>query len=192
MPGRKPGTVFQFKIVLEGTKPPVWRRIQLPAGCTFWDLHVAIQDSMGWQDYHLHQFTVRHPVKGVGRIGIPSSDGEDFGEPPLPGWKETVSGWLTPEHCSMDYEYDFGDGWQHKVIFEGPIERQKGVRYPRCDEGARACPPEDCGGIPGYQEICDGKSEFQDSYKDYNPDRFDPGKIRFSNPARRLWMALSG
>jgi len=110
MAPRKQVPLFQFKIVLEGAVPPVWRRIQIPADCTFRDLHVAVQDSMGWSDCRLHEFTARHPVEGVGRIGIPSPDGDDFGEPPLPGWKEKVSGWLTLERNTAMYEYDFGDG----------------------------------------------------------------------------------
>ena len=191
MAPRKQAPVFQFKIILEGTSPPVWRRIQIPADCTFWDLHVAIQDAMGWLDYHLHLFTVQHPVKGVGEIGIPSDEDDGFGRPVLPGWKENVSGWLTPEHNSADYEYDFGDGWRHQVIFEKALPREKGAKYPRCIDGKRACPPEDCGGIPGYQQICRGKSEFQDQFADYDPDAFDPGKVRFDDPKKRFKTMMS-
>jgi len=186
-----PGGVLQFKIVLEEVSPPVWRRILLPAGCTFWDLHVAIQDAMGWSDYHLHEYTVRHPVKGVGRIGIPSPDGDDFGEPPLPGWKEKVTGWLAPKRNTASYEYDFGDGWVHKVTLEKVLPRERGARYPRCIGGARACPPEDCGGPPGYMDICRGKSDYQEAYSDFDPAAFDPRKVRFSDPARRLRLAQS-
>ena len=67
--------VYQFKITLKGIKPPIWRRIQVPENYTFWDLHVAIQDSMGWEDYHLHEFEILDPSKGLKvNIGIPPGE----------------------------------------------------------------------------------------------------------------------
>ncbi len=64
---------YQFKITLKGIKPPIWRRIQVPETYTFWDLHVAIQDAMGWEDYHLHKFEMRHSSTGENvRIGTPN------------------------------------------------------------------------------------------------------------------------
>ena len=61
---RGSGKVYQFKITLRYIEPPIWRRIQVPGTYTFWDLHVAIQDAMGWEDYHLHEFVMRHPKMG--------------------------------------------------------------------------------------------------------------------------------
>jgi hypothetical protein len=69
--------VYQFKITLQGIKPPVWRRIQVPETYSFWDLHVALQDAMGWQDGHLHDFTIRNPgTRRKEQIGIPDEDFE--------------------------------------------------------------------------------------------------------------------
>ena len=78
--------VYQFKITLQETKPPIWRRIQVPETYTFWDLHIAIQDAMGWNDYHLHEFDVKKPgLRNEVRIGIPERDLDtEF----LPGWKQ--------------------------------------------------------------------------------------------------------
>lgn len=81
--------VYQFKIALEGISPPIWRRIQVPETYTFWDLHVAIQDAMGWLDYHLHEFEVPVPSTGTKvKIGIPD---EEFGRQILPGWGEKIT-----------------------------------------------------------------------------------------------------
>ena len=84
---------MQFKVHLRGSKPLIWRRFEVPASYNFWDLHVAIQDAMGWQDYHLHAFRVRNPVTGdVEEIGIPDEDRFE-GEPDfLPGWEVPVAG----------------------------------------------------------------------------------------------------
>ena len=89
-----------------------------------------------------------------------------------------------------EYTYDFGDDWEHIVTLEKILPRDKGVEYPRCFQGKRACPPEDCGGIWGYEEICQGKSEFQDYYKDFDSEYFDVNKVHFDNPEKRWKMAF--
>jgi len=105
--------IYQFKITLKGIKPPIWRRIQVPETYTFWDLHVAIQDSMGWSDYHLHQFEILDP--SIGKkvlIGIPD-DENDWLIKTLPDWKQKISRYFSMENSKANYEYDFGDGWEH-------------------------------------------------------------------------------
>ncbi|MCD4766432.1 MAG: plasmid pRiA4b ORF-3 family protein [Methanosarcinales archaeon] len=83
--------VYQFKITLKDSKPPIWRRIQVPETYTLWDLHVAIQDAMYWMDYHLHRFEVIDPSTGMKmKIGIPEEEFGEYGETP-PGWKEKGS-----------------------------------------------------------------------------------------------------
>ena len=144
--------VYQFHIKLLGIEPMIWRRIQVPAKFSFWDLHVAIQDSMGWLDYHLHAYRVRQKYKKKPiEIGIPQDewDGEDV----IPGWEVTISDYFTELGQTMEYEYDFGDGWEHELLFEGILLKEKDASYPRCIDGARACPPEDCGSIPGYYNL---------------------------------------
>ena len=180
--------VYQFKITLKDTNPPVWRRIQAPANYTFWDLHVAVQDAMGWSDYHLHEFTLKNPSTGLDSdIGIPDEEG-DFEDNMLAGWKLKISEWFSLENNKADYMYDFGDGWEHEIILEKILPREKGVKYPRCIDGKRACPPEDCGSYPGYEDICSGKHEFQEEYKDFNPEYFDPEEVDFDDPRKRLKM----
>ena len=111
--------ILQFKVTLLGIKPPIWRRIQVPCTYSFWDLHVAIQDAMGWLDYHLHQFSVRVPgSRKPILIGIPDENG--FLDDPeiLPGWELPVARFITLADRRTKYDYDFGDGWEHSVILE--------------------------------------------------------------------------
>src|SRR5580658_3009667 len=113
------------------TNPLVWRRIEVPANYSFWDLHVAIQDSMGWQDYHLHEFRCPQFARsGIRTIGIP--DDEGFEKPAAPGWAIPIDVY-TRGYSSLPFEYvyDFGDNWQHLVAFENQYRAKEGVHYPR-------------------------------------------------------------
>ncbi len=187
--------VLQFYIALRGIEPKIWRRIQVPLDYNFWDLHVAIQDAMGWQDYHLHHFE----IKGKGkrkevRIGIPDFEGS--GELPevFPGWEIAVIAYFNALGVEAVYEYDYGDGWLHTVKLEGYIFREKGIQYPICIDGKNACPPEDCGGVDGYynliQVLSDPNHEdYEDmtiwAGKDWDPKQFDPAKLTFDNSYKR-------
>ena len=167
----------------------------MPENYTFWDLHVAIQDSMGWWDSHLHSFTLKNPVTGEKEeIGIPSDDFFDEMSM-LPGWKEKISKWFTAENKKAEYAYDFGDGWSHEVKLEKILPREEKVKYPRCIEGKRACPPEDCGGIGGYDNLLEiisnpAHEEYEEMMEwlggRYDPEAFDPAQAKFDNPKERL------
>jgi hypothetical protein len=141
--------LFQFKITLRGTEPPVWRRIQV-LDDTLDKLHEHIQTAMGWTNSHLHHFFIRGQ-----RYGDPELIQEDFEPSDALDSTKTLLGAVLPADgapLSFEYEYDFGDGWMHDVLFEGSLPEQPGVLYPQCLEGARACPPEDVGGIDGYAD----------------------------------------
>jgi len=173
--------LYQFKITLLESQPPIWRRIQVK-NCTLDKLHEHIQTAMGWTNSHLHQFEI---------------DGERYGDPELldDGFEDfhcvdstvTKISEIIPKdgkRFKFTYEYDFGDDWQHEVIFEGCLRAEKGQRYPLCVEGQRACPPEDVGGVWGYAEfleaIADPKHEQHDDFLewagDFDPEEFDAGK----------------
>lgn len=195
---KKYDQVYQFKITLKGTKPPIWRRIQVPETYTFWDLHVAIQDAMGWEDYHLHEFVFTLPIMNIKvRIGIPMED--DFDETILPDWDQKIADYFSSETPKAEYTYDFGDGWQHDIILEKILPREGGVIYPRCVDGKRACPPEDCGGIGGYAEfleaIGDPANERHEDMLDwvggsFDPEDFNPSEVKFDDPAKRFKIAF--
>ena len=197
-----PRQVHQFLIVLTGTDPLVWRRIQVPERYSFWDLHVAIQDAMGWLDYHLHEFRLLDAAEEqVVSIGIPSDEDPEEREV-LPGWEVRLSrffarrSWHAP-HAT--YAYDFGDEWEHVVVHEGMEPAEDSLSYPRCTAGARRCAPEDCGGVHGYalfmQRIANPDHPEQHSALEwagggYDPDAFDPGAVVFDDPRKRWKKAF--
>ena len=144
-------TVFQFKITLLETKPPVWRRIQVE-DCTLDKLHEHIQTAMGWTNSHLHRFVINGIIHGDPELLY---DGWVDEERPINSRRLKI-GKIVPksgQRLKFKYEYDFGDGWQHEILFEGRPTKAAGTRYPLCLEGERACPPEDVGGVWGYEEF---------------------------------------
>ncbi|MFH1251576.1 MAG: plasmid pRiA4b ORF-3 family protein [bacterium] len=188
--------VYQIKITLKDIDPPVWRRIIVPDSYSFWDLHCAIQDALGWWDYHLHEFRI--PLKALGiveRIGLPFDDDFDDEPGPKPGWQLRISDYLMEVGERMEYEYDFGDCWRHEILLEGILLREKGQKYPQCIGGERACPPEDCGGVSGYYNLLEimADSKHQE-YKDtvcwlgepFDLEHFNPEEVKFTRPGSRL------
>ena len=198
---RKRNTL-QFKVTLADVTPAVWRRIEVPASYSFWDLHVAVQDAMGWLDYHLHMFRVPNPTSGtIDEIGIPDEDGFEDDPVCLAGWEVPVVEYFDAVGTCCMYEYDFGDGWVHEIELEAIGKRQSGRKYPRCLDGQRRCPPEDCGGPSGYAEflatIADPNHEEYASTLEwaggsFDPEKFAPGQVRFDNPQKRWQIAFGG
>jgi hypothetical protein len=192
--------VLQFKIEVTDIEPLIWRRILVPSEYNFWDLHVAIQDSIGWLDCHLHHFE----IKGKGKrnkvqIGIP--DVYQMGEENIifPGWEIPLIDYFNDLGVTADYFYDYGDSWRLSVKLEGNIFKENGMKYPVCLDGERACPPEDCGGVPGYYDLLkilsnpkdeDYKSTKEWVGKSWNSEKFDKNKIIFDEPYYRLGKAL--
>lgn len=184
--------VYQFKITLKGIRPPIWRRIQVPETYTFWDLHVAIQDAMGWLDCHLHEFEMVNPSTGSNvSIGIPD---ENFGREVLPGWKQKIADYFSMENKQADYVYDFGDNWLHKIRLKTILPRQENINYPNCIKGKRACPPEDCGGTWGYEEFLEIiKTPNHEKHEEilewiggeFDSEHFDVREVIFADPGER-------
>lgn len=145
------GAIYQLKITLKGSKPPIWRRVQTPASTTLGTLHAIIQQSMGWANYHLHEFHVKDKLVG---------DPEQlcgFGwdrEPEVVDEAEiTLADLKLRERDKFEYIYDMGDYWQHEVLIEKMLERESDIRYPICVKAVKSGPPEDVGGIWGYYEM---------------------------------------
>ncbi len=187
----KPEVLYQFKITILETSPPIWRRIQV-GDCTLDQLHEHIQTAMGWTNSHLHQFT------SDGRLfGDPLLMEEDFEERGFEDSTSTMLSDILPasgKRLRFEYEYDFGDGWQHEVLFEGRLKAEPGKRYPLCLEGARACPPEDVGGITGYADfleaIADPENDEHDGLLEWAGGRFDPEEFSPVVATRRMKQGL--
>jgi hypothetical protein len=192
---------LQFKITLIGTDPLVWRRIVVPQTYSFWDLHVAIQDSMGWLDYHLHEFRIIG-LKGVINIGVPDAE---QAEGVIPGWEVKIIEHFRTRGDLALYEYDFGDGWLHDVVFEAFRSDKLGTKCPRCIAGERACPPEDCGSLSGYDELVKilrnpGHQRYPEmvgwleghakNYWPFDPLAFSTRRVHFDDPKERFKKAF--
>jgi hypothetical protein len=168
----KQAEIYQLKITLKYMRPPVWRRVQVASEITLAKLHRVIQEVMGWYDSHLHQFIV-----GATYYGVPSPD--DFSELEIKDERRVrVSQVLSKPKRKIVYEYDFGDGWEHEIVLEKILPSESKTRYPVCLGGARACPPEDCGGVGGYvdffQAISDVDHEEHDEMLEWIGGEFDP------------------
>ncbi len=171
-----PAAVYQLKVTLRGTRPPIWRRVQVPGDLTLADLHLVVQTVMGWENYHLYRFAF-----GEDNYGEP--DPGSFLEPyMLNSARAVLQDLVRAEGSTFLYEYDFGDGWLHVIKVERILPPEEGVSYPVCLAGRRACPPEDCGGVSGYQNLLKIISDpAHEAYREtmqwlgegYNPGRFD-------------------
>ena len=146
---KKQPSIYQLKVTLEDIKPPIWRRILVPSNINLGQFHLVLQIVMGWTNSHLHQFS-----SGRNLYGMADDDmGLDFGLEMEDETQYQLSDLLTKEKSWLRYEYDFGDGWSHKIVLEKKLAYDPNIKLPSCVKGKRACPPEDCGGVWGYQEL---------------------------------------
>ncbi len=181
--------VYQFKITLKDTKPPIWRRIQVPETYRFLDLHVAIQDAMGWTDSHLYQFDILNPLQNVMvEIGLP--EGNNY----LKSKQEKIADYFSETNNKAEYCYDFGDNWLHKLQLEKILPADPELDYPVCLAGKLACPLEDCGGVWGYYNMLEALEDpkhpdHEDILdwvgEDFDPKDFDPEEVIFDDPKAR-------
>ena len=174
VPGRmsRPVEIYQIKVTLRESLPAIWRRVQVRSDITLAKLHRILQRVMGWEDTHLHQFVIQDE-----RYGAPHKN--DEGPRKMRDERKHKLGDMVPaEGSEFRYEYDFGDDWQHVLLIEKILSPQENVRYPLCLAGARACPPEDVGGISGYenflQAIRDSKQPEHDELLAWVGGAFDP------------------
>jgi len=186
---RTPSSIYQIKVTLKDSRPSIWRRVQVPGDILLSRLHAVLQIVMGWTNSHLHQFKV---------------DGRYYGKPApeLADMIEVIDerqvrlNQIAPSvKARFVYEYDFGDSWEHELVIEKILPPEKGVQYPRCMDGKRACPPDDVGGVWGYQDFLDAMRdphhpEHEDMVEwiggEFDPKAFD---LRGVNGALQLFQA---
>ncbi|MFC1860722.1 plasmid pRiA4b ORF-3 family protein [Chloroflexota bacterium] len=140
--------IYQIKVVLLETDPPIWRRFLIPANVTLHRSHLILQEVMGWTNSHLYRFR-----DGTKEYEEPDPDNE-FYELDFKNSRRTkLMQLVTKKGDIFLYEYDFGDGWEHMLLVEDILEHEPYKPYPICLAGERACPPEDCGGTHGYAQL---------------------------------------
>lgn len=172
--------IYELKVTLQDIQPPIWRRFQVRSDITFAELHQILQVVMGWWNYHLHLFVVgsleiiqQETIAELGPVGIP----DDVTQ---------LNQYVKQEGATFLYEYDFGDSWWHEVVLEKILPVEETAVYPCCLAGERACPPEDCGGVSGYDEFLQAmKNRRHPAHKRYrdwiggsfDPEAFDVAKV---------------
>jgi len=174
-------SIFELKVTLREIEPPIWHQIQVQSDITLASLHDILQIVMGWTNSHLHLFE--------------DADGERYGMP------EPEMNLRDDRRVQLDrllrrpgeriyYEYDFGDSWGHDVVLERIVRPESGAKYPHVAGGARACPPEDCGGVPGYEEflsiIANPRHPEHDETLTWAGGAFDPEAFDVDEKNRRL------
>lgn len=171
-------TVYQIKIVLRDSHPPIWRRMLVRGDITLHSLHRALQEVMGWENSHFHRFTFKK---------------QDYGRPDPEGELKIkddrgfrLDQVITGKGQCFIYEYDFGDSWEHYCVIEKVLSQDPLKPAALCMAGARACPPEDVGGIPGYEEFIEAvRHPNHQSHKEmidwvggaFDPEAFDPNRV---------------
>ena len=178
--------ICQIRVSLMGLEPPIWRRLLVPADMNLKQLHQVLQVAMGWEDYHMHDFRI-----GKQRFGEP-----DPMERYLVGCRtySEVSArlceFLGRKGAKAIYVYDFGDEWHHQIVVEKVLAREPDGVYPRCLDGERHGPPEDCGGIAGYFNILE--SYFgtdpgeREAAMEWIGEGFDPQAFSIEDVNRKL------
>ena len=162
--------IYQLQITLAHSKPKIWRRILVKPDTLLVDLHRIIQSTMGWTNSHLHLFQ-----DDLMNEYAPKEFEVENAKNSRTVKLNTI---LKKEKHRILYEYDFGDGWEHEIILEKIIKEDEKNQIPRCVDGKRNCPPDDCGGIWGYEEllkvISNPKHKEYKSMIEWLGGKFDP------------------
>jgi len=184
MPPPKPTKVYRLKITLAEVEPPVWRRLLVPHDITLARLHRLIQAAMGWTNSHLHCFEA-----GDARYGMTSAEEDEVEDER----RVHLCDLLQRKGQKLLYRYDYGDDWEHIVSLEAVLEPDRQQAYPLCEGGARACPPEDCGGAWGYDEllraVADPKHEEHQDRLEWLGGDFDPAAFDLDSANREVRRA---
>jgi hypothetical protein len=174
-----PGMVYRLKVTLKGSKPPIWRRLEVPGNITLAKLHRILQVAMGWTNSHLHSFKIgktyyQEPNPDFAPMFSTANEKNDK--------RFKLEQVAVREKMKFLYEYDFGDSWEHEILVEKILPMTENNRHPVCLKGARACPPEDIGGLWGYYDFLEimqdpEHPEHEDMMAwvggEFDPDEFD-------------------
>jgi len=186
--------IFQLKIALNYITPPIWRQVLVKSNTKLFDLHKIIQTTIGWTNSHLHQFIFNNYFYCNFNYEDDWDDNRqiDYSDIKL---DELIS----KEKQQIIYEYNFNDGWEYTIEIEKVLPLDKNKKYPICLDGARHCPPEDCGGTGGYDDLLDiiknPKHEEYDSMMewlgwDFDPEYFNRNEI-IASPLVTLYFQFN-
>ncbi|KAF4516501.1 hypothetical protein B566_EDAN003248 [Ephemera danica] len=183
---------LRLKITLEGSDPPIWRRVEVNSDLTFLQLHRVIQQAMGWEGHHAHEFDVaRTRIGPSGPDDSPFMDNDDV----VPEHSARLFEWLEGRQ-KFRYWYDFGDDWWHQVVVEKRLPPDAAAKSVILLDGARACPPEDCGGIPGYygllEILADPTHGEREHFLQWLGGTFDPEAFDLAAQARKVAGVVRG
>ncbi|HEX4135389.1 MAG TPA: plasmid pRiA4b ORF-3 family protein [Bryobacteraceae bacterium] len=180
--------IYQIRIALQEIQPSIWRRIQVGEDITLAQLHTILQIVMNWGDYHLHEFTVGRHV-----YSVPDPDDDMYERKVIDERKERLCDVVPRVGTQFLYLYDFGDSWHHDLLLEAIIMPDSTLQYPRCVAGERQTPPEDVGGIPGYEDyleaIADPDHEEHENMLRWRGP-FDPEAFSSEEVNSRLWKTF--
>ncbi len=183
----RPVEIYQIKVTLRRSHPPIWRRIRVRSDTTLAKLHNILQRVMGWEDAHLHQFLIRGQDYGM----TDQREGETRKAKDERNY--TLGDLVAGVSAQFVYHYDFGDNWEHVLVVEETLPPEDRVSYPVCLAGARACPPEDVGGISGYENFLaalrDPQHPEHQEYLGWIDGDFDPEALNL-NKVNRLLRAM--
>lgn len=140
--------IYVLKVTLAYIRPPVWRRVRVHGDISLFRLHEILQRAMPWTDSHMHQFIV-----GKRYYGRENREFREFGAHVHSDRSVTLAEVAPTPKRKFIYEYDFGDSWYHEIVVEKILPPDAQARCPECLAGERACPPDDCGGFPGYERL---------------------------------------
>lgn len=173
---KSPVSIYRLKVTLQGLRPPIWRRLEVPGDFTLGDLHEILQIAMGWENSHLHQFVIGKTYYSARLFDLDDVHDED----------DVRLDDVAKEKDMFRYEYDFGDSWEHRILIEKVLDPEPHARYPRCAAGKQAGPPEDVGGVWGYAELLEAiedeshprREEFLEWVdEDFDPEAFDAAAV---------------
>jgi hypothetical protein len=194
-------TMYKVRITLRDTQPPIWRLVTMPADLRLGLVHDVIQQAMGWEDYHLHDFRQPGPGGRPGRIFEPITDPEGN---PVEARGQDENSVTLADVCpdvgrKLTYVYDFGDGWRHTIEVKSIYTTCDEEACPACVAGARACPPEDCGGPPGFAQLLEALEDPQSATPrqrglvewagDFDPRAFSAESV--THRLRRWWRRVT-
>lgn len=184
--GKKTGKIFILEIWLDEIKPRIWRKLAVRPFTKLDRLHMIIQESMGWTNSHLHQFI----TEDGNCYSYPYPGYDSYNEDLKDETEIKLSDLLTKTRDRIKYQYDFGDCWDHIIELTSIERAEPGKKHPMCLAGERACPPEDCGGPWGYEEMLETlASPDSDEKRDYTEwlgGTFQPEKFDVEAANRRL------